>query len=306
MKKSDIYKLTEILIKKTKENVAITESTQSGSNNQRLTKVLDLYLKAEWDPALTPQEMLYFKKYILPLKDNKADSNGETKLCSNETNLNIVSVIFFAVHLSKSHLPYYSYKQKDHLRSPLDADDWIDELRIDCNNAIDFYHNESLRDFNKEYPKKKDEDYRRILGKIKSDFRKQESIISTELFILLSISYKLTMLHYSLKKKEIDKTVNLLRETIEKIDELPIDDQHYFIAKNISSINKLTESMELIKSRIKNDALKVIVKYKDGSKTPSREDENILAKYCELNMMQSTGVEIKSDSQDNINKIHLR
>lgn len=299
MKKSDIYKLTEILIKKTKENVNITASTQSGSNNQRLIKALDLYLKAKWDPALTPQEELYFNKYILPLKDNKADSNGDTKLCSNEINLNIVSVIFFAAHLSKSHLPYYSHKQKDYLRSPLAADDWIKELGIDCANAIDFYYNESFRDFNKEYPKKKNEDYRRILGEFRSDFRNQESIISTELTILLSISYKLTMLHYSLKRKEIDKAVKLLSQTIEKIDELPIDDQYYFISKNLSSISKLRESIELIKIEIETDAKKALKKSRDGVKATNREDENIIAKYYELRMMQNIGVAENSNSQDN-------
>lgn len=301
MKKNDIYKLSEILVKKSKKNIEITEPTQTSANDRRLIKALDLYLNTKWDPLLTPQEVFYIDKYILPLKNKESGTNGETKLCSKETNLNIVSVIFFAVHLSKSHLPYYSYNQKDYLRSPLDADDWIDELRTDCNNAIDFYHNESKRDFNKDYPKKKDEDYRRILGKFRSDFRKQQSMISTELFILLSISYKLTMLHYSLKKKEIDKTVNLLRETLEKIDELPIDDQHYFIAKNITSINKLTESMELIKRRIETDAQKVIKKYKDSSITPSREDENILAKYYELKMMQSIDVPENSNSEYNNN-----
>lgn len=107
------------------------------------------------------------------------------------------------------------------------------------------------------------------------------------------------MLHYSLKRKEIDKAVKLLSQTIEKIDELPIDDQYYFISKNLSSISKLRESIELIKIEIETDAKKALKKSRDGVKATNREDENIIAKYYELRMMQNIGVAENSNSQDN-------
>lgn len=288
MKKSDIYKYSEILVKKTKEAVDITDVPQTATYDRALKKALSLYLDTELDSVLSQSEILYKEKYILPLKSTTSNDISKIKLCPKETNLNIISVIFFAVHLSNSYDPYYDFRSKKGFRFSLDGDDWVESLRIDCQNVMNFYYNESLIAFKEKHSEENKTDYARKQDKFKSNLTRKVSLINDELINLLSISFKLTLLHDSQKKNAIKEVVSILSETLEKIDTLTIDDQYYFTVHNINLIKKLNESIKLIENKIKSDAKKTKEKYRNGVTSLGNEDGKILAKEFNLSMMQST------------------